>query len=118
MGVALPQDFWRAAGIPLSEVKYLGIKISVNGTFANVLPVVDDSKENLDFTFAAAKAYIDPNITNSNKLNSTGKKVTFEIVKDFYRTYPKTNVVWIIDDENTTTGKPDYLRKNIRPCNK
>ncbi len=116
MGVALPQGFWRAAGISFADVKYIGIKVNINGVFARILPVVDDSESNLDFTFAAAKAYLDPTITSSNRINTAGKQVTFEIVKDYYKTNPKTGVVWIIDDANTTTGKPNYLRKDIRPC--
>lgn len=108
MGVALPQGFWRAAGIPLSDVKYIGIRVYVNGSFKKILPVVDDSESNLDFTFAAAKAFIDSSITNSNRLNTSGKEVTFEIVRDYYKTNEKTNVVWI---SNTSTFN------NRKPCN-
>ncbi len=108
MGVALPQKFWGAAGIPKSEVKYIGIKLYVNGVFKNILPVVDDSQENLDFTFAAAKAYLDPNITNSDNINTKGKNVTFSIIKDYYKTRQKNNIVWI---KNTST-----FNKRI-PCN-
>ncbi len=107
MGVALPQSFWGAAGIPISEVKYLGIKVSINGVFQKILPVVDDSQENLDFTFAAAKAYIDPTITTSNHLNTAGKTISFEIVKDYYKTNLKQNVVYT---SNKSTGS------NKIPC--
>lgn len=108
LGVALPQNFWRGMGIPFEDVKYIGVKLYVNGVFKKVLPVVDDSQLNLDLTFAAARAYIDPTITNSNRLNTSGKKVSFEIIKDYYKTNPKTNIVW-------TSNKSTFTNKI--PCN-
>jgi hypothetical protein len=108
MGVALPQGFWRAVGIPFSEVKYLGVKVFVNGVAQRILPVVDDSQSNLDFTFAAARSMIDPTITNSNSLNTAGKSVTFQIVRDYYKTNPKQNIVW-------TSNKSTFTNK--LPCN-
>ena len=80
MGLALPQGFWRAAGIQVSEVKNIGIKVYINGVAQRIMPIVDDSQQNLDFTFAAARAYLDPTITNSNRINTAGKNVTFEMM--------------------------------------
>ena len=107
-GVALPKGFWGSAGINFSDVKYIGIKIYVNGVSKTILPVVDDSQSNLDFTFAAAKEYIDPTITNSNNINTSGKKITFEIIKDYYKSNVKSNIVW--------TSNQSTFSKKI-PCN-
>jgi hypothetical protein len=93
MGLALPQGFWRAAGVAVAEVKNIGIKVYINGVAQRIMPIVDDSQQNLDFTFAAARAYLDPTITNSNRINTAGKNVTFEI-KNYYLTNQKTDLVY------------------------
>ncbi len=94
MGLALPQGFWRAAGIAVAEVKNIGIKVYINGVAQRIMPIVDDSQLNLDFTFAAARAYLDPTITNSNRINTAGKNVTFEIIKNYYLTNQKTDLIY------------------------
>ena len=107
MGVALPQGFWRAAGILVADVKYIGIKVLINGVAQRILPVVDDSQQNLDFTFAAAKAYLDPTIVDSNRINTAGKNVTFEIIRDYYKTNAKTDIVY-------TSNRSTFINKI--PC--
>jgi hypothetical protein len=119
MGLALPQGFWRAAGIDMSVVKYIGIRLYVNGVFQNILPIVDDSSENLDFTFAAAKAYLDPNIVNSDNMNKGNKKVTFEIVMNYYKNNPGAKNVVYIKDTAAMNGKShsQMVDQNlIQPC--
>ena len=118
-GVALPLGFWTSVGIPINTVKYVGISVYVNDQFQAVLPVVDRSTQNFDFTFAAAKSIIDPNLKSSNSLNTAGKLITFQVIQDYYKNNPKQSLKYIIDDANTLTGKDDgYKRKDIRPCNK
>jgi hypothetical protein len=57
----------------------------------------------MDFTFAAAKAFLDPNIKNSDSLNFRGN-VTFEIIKGYYNFNPRGNVLYT-SNNSTYTNK-------------
>jgi hypothetical protein len=72
-----------------------------------ILPIVDDSQQNLDFTFGAAKAYLDPTITNSNRINTKGKAVTFQIITGYFNaSNPPPSVTYIKDNGKTNTACP------------
>ncbi len=109
-GIAVPEDLLKADFGSIENARYGAYQVNAGGKSV-IVPVVDTSEKNIDFSYGLVRAQFDPTVQDSNSWSMSG--VSIKPLPDYYKEYSRpTNPM--INNAQAAGKTPAQIAAGVR----